>query len=103
LRGAVAANADYAMGRLFLARALLATGDLSGAEREARRGLELDAKGPFTPLGHYVLADVYSRQGRGEEAAREARLGKESEERGARAAAGGQAARKPVDEVDPDS
>ena len=100
LRGAVAANEEYAMGRLFLARALLATGDLAGAEREALRGLALDAKGPFTPLGHYVLADTYSRQGRNSEAAREAGLGKEAEARVARAAS---AARKPVDELDPDS
>ena len=66
LRSAVSANEDYAVGRLFLARALLAAGDLAGAEREANRGLALDSKGPFTPLGHYVLADVYNRQGRGE-------------------------------------
>ncbi|MDQ1346913.1 MAG: choline-sulfatase [Acidobacteriota bacterium] len=86
LRSAVAVNAEYAVGRFFLARALLATGDLAGAEREARRGLELDAQGPFTPLGHYVLADVYSRQGRGGEAAREAELGREAEARTARSA-----------------
>ena len=77
-----------------------ATGDLAGAEREALRGLALDAKGPFTPLGHYVLADTYSRQGRNSEAAREAGLGKEAEARVARAAS---AARKPVDDLDPDS
>ena len=86
LRGAVGVNEDYAVGRLFLARALLATGDLAGAEREARRGLELDADSPFVPLGHYVLADVYTRQGRGSDAAREASLGKEAEARSARAA-----------------
>ncbi len=74
-------NEDYAVGRFFLARALLATGDLAGAEREARRGLDLDAKGAFTPLAHYVLADVYSRQGRAGDAAREAELGREAEAR----------------------
>jgi len=84
LRSAVGANEDYAVGRLFLGRALLATGDLAGAEREARRGLELDADGPFAPLGHYVLADVYSRQGRGGDAVREAGLGKQAEARKAR-------------------
>lgn len=86
LRGAVAANEEYAMGRLFLARALLQTGDLAAAEREARRGLELDATGPFVPLGHYVLADIYSRQGRAADAAREAALGKEAEARAPRSA-----------------
>ncbi len=100
LRGAVAANEDYALGRLFLARALLATGDLAGAEREARRGLELDAKGPFSALGHYVLADVFSRQGRAADAAREAERGKAVEAQSARA---GRSADFPVDEVDPDS
>ncbi len=81
LSDAVSVNENYAVGRLFLGRALLATGDLAGAEREARRGLELDADGPFVPLGHYVLADVYSRQGRGGDAAREAELGKQAEAR----------------------
>lgn len=103
LRGAVAANEEYAVGRLFLARALLANGDLTGAEREALRGLALDSKGPFTPLGHYVLADVYSRQGRGGEAAREAALGKEAEARTARAAHSAGKAPQPLDEADPDS
>ena len=81
LRSAVRVNEEYAVGRLFLARALLATGDLAGAEREARRGLKLDSQGPFAPLGHYVLADVYSRQGRAGDAAREAELGREAEAR----------------------
>ena len=98
LRGAVAANEQYGVGRLFLARALLATGDLSGAEREARRGLELDAQGPFTPLGHYVLADVFSRQGRAAEAAREAALGKEAEARTARGAPAGGSLPPPEDD-----
>ena len=99
LQSAVAINGEYAMGRLFLARALLATGDLAGAEREARRGLEIDAQGPFAPLGHYVLADAYGRQGRAGDAAREAQLGKEAE---ARAAIVGNARAK-VAPADPDS
>jgi choline-sulfatase len=99
LESAVGVNENYAMGRLFLARALLANGDLAGAEREARRGLELDAEGAFAPLGHYVLADVYSRQGRGAEAAREAQLGREAEARGSRSAS----ARAEVETGDPDS
>ena len=100
LRSAVEVNGDYGVGRLFLARALLATGDLAGAEREARQGLALDSAGPFTPLGHYVLADVYSRQGRSGDAAREAELGKQAEARTARSAGTGS---KPVDAVDPNS
>jgi choline-sulfatase len=89
LRSAVGVNGDYSIGRLFLARALLAAGDLAGAEREAKRGLELDSKGPFSPLGHYLLADVYTRQGRGSDAAREAGLGKEAEARKVRTAQSG--------------
>ncbi|MEO8198658.1 MAG: sulfatase-like hydrolase/transferase [Thermoanaerobaculia bacterium] len=103
LRGAVAANEEYAVGRLFLARSLLANGDLAGAEREALRGLALDSKGPFTPLGHYVLADVYTRQGRGGDAAREAALGKDAEARTARVAHVAGKAPKPLEEAGPDS
>ncbi|MEO8275864.1 MAG: sulfatase-like hydrolase/transferase [Thermoanaerobaculia bacterium] len=87
LRKAVEVNADYAIGRLFLARALLATGDLAAAESEARRGLELDSASAFAPLGHYVLADVYRRERRNADAAREAALGKEAEARNARSRA----------------
>ncbi len=101
LRSAVGVNEEYAVGRLFLARALLATGDLAGAEREARRGLELDAKGPFTPLGHYVLADAYSRQGRASDAAREAELGREAEARTARSARSAPAAGSAGNAINP--
>jgi arylsulfatase A-like enzyme/Flp pilus assembly protein TadD len=55
---------DFAIGRLYLAKALLDVGDLPGAEREARAGLAQNPDRSMAPLGHYVLADVYSRQGR---------------------------------------
>ena len=55
---------DFAIGRLYLAKALLDQGDLPGAEREARAGLSGNPDRSMAPLGHYVLADVYSRQGR---------------------------------------
>jgi tetratricopeptide (TPR) repeat protein len=36
---------------------------LTEAERLARRGLEVDPSSDMAPLGYYVLADVYNRQG----------------------------------------
>jgi arylsulfatase A-like enzyme/Tfp pilus assembly protein PilF len=55
---------DFAVGRLYLAKALLDTGDLAGAERAAREGLQRGPDPKLAPLGHYVLADVFNRQGR---------------------------------------
>ena len=46
------------------------------AVRLARKGLELAPTSEYAPLGHYVLADVYNRQGRTLDAAREAGLGR---------------------------
>ena len=88
LLAAVAANERFAPGRFFLARAHLGEGDLEAAEREARKGLEVEPDGPFSALGHYVLADVYSRQRRELDAEREARLGRTAEARERRKAGG---------------
>jgi arylsulfatase A-like enzyme/predicted Zn-dependent protease len=85
-RAAVAAEPKFGLGRLMLARGLLGAGDLAGAEREAREGLRLDPRAPYAPLGHYLLADVYSRLGRAADAEREARAGRDLESRLARAA-----------------
>ncbi|HET7291943.1 MAG TPA: sulfatase-like hydrolase/transferase [Vicinamibacteria bacterium] len=73
---------DFAIGRLYLAKALLDAGDLEEAEREARAGLALRPETTLAPLGHFVLADVYNRQGRLNEARAEQAAG----ERLARAA-----------------
>ena len=62
-RKAIEAQPDWGVGRFFLARTLLESGDLAGAKAEALRGLDLDARSEFAALGHYVLADVYERQG----------------------------------------
>lgn len=59
---------DFAIGRLYLAKALLDLGNLAGAEREARAGLKQRPDPKLAPLGHYVLADVFNRQGRFEAA-----------------------------------
>jgi len=66
---------DFAIGRLYLAKALLDTGDLAGAEREARAGLAQRPDPTLAPLGHYVLADAFNRQGRHAEARREQAAG----------------------------
>jgi arylsulfatase A-like enzyme/Flp pilus assembly protein TadD len=70
-RKAVEAQADFGTGQLYLAKALLDAGDLSGAERWARSGLTQNPDPRMAPLGHYVLADVYNRQGRAPDADRE--------------------------------
>jgi choline-sulfatase len=62
---------EFGTGQLYLAKALLDRGDLSGAERWARKGLTASPDPKIAPLGHYVLADIYNRQGREADAARE--------------------------------
>jgi tetratricopeptide (TPR) repeat protein len=47
----------------FLAREQLGAGRLDEAADLARRGLQADPSSEVAPLGHYVLADVYNRQG----------------------------------------
>jgi arylsulfatase A-like enzyme/predicted Zn-dependent protease len=61
----------FGTGHLYLAQALLETGDLDGAEQWARSGLQNHPEPRLAPLGHYVLADVYEQQGRMAEAKRE--------------------------------
>lgn len=70
-RDALAAKPDFGAGHLYLAKALLDAGDLRGARDEAKQGLESDPGTKLEPLGHYILADVYNRMGRGAESARE--------------------------------
>jgi tetratricopeptide (TPR) repeat protein len=78
---AVKANPQFGTGHLYLAKALLDASDLAGAERAALEGLRWDPDSTVAPLGHYVLADVYSRQGRADAAAREAAKGRQLEAR----------------------
>lgn len=47
----------------FLAREQLSAGSLDAAADLARRGLAAEPGSEVAPLGHYVLADVYTRQG----------------------------------------
>jgi arylsulfatase A-like enzyme/Tfp pilus assembly protein PilF len=65
LRKAVELNPSFAKGCIFLANALQKQGQsLSEAITLAKRGLELEPESDFSPLGHFVLADIYSRLGR---------------------------------------
>lgn len=70
-RQAVEANPEFATGHLYLAKALLDAGDLPGAQAAAHEGLKAGPERKMAPLGHYVLADVYTRLGRPRDAARE--------------------------------
>jgi len=71
-RRVVELQPDFGTGHLYLAKALLDSGDLAGAAEWARKGLSSKPDPRIAPLGHYVLADVYNRQGREAEARRAA-------------------------------
>jgi tetratricopeptide (TPR) repeat protein len=75
-RKAIEMNPAFAEGHLFLAKVYLDLDqNLDEAVRLARKGIELDPHGEYAPLGHYVIADVFARQGRRNEAAQEAARG----------------------------
>ncbi len=71
LREATEKAPEFGATFFFLAREALGAGDLEAAESTARKGLEVDSASDVAPLGHYVLADVYTRRGRAQDAARE--------------------------------
>ena len=72
---AVALSPTFGTGHLFLAKARFDAGDFAGAEQSARTGLAASPDAAIAPLGHFVLADLYARQGRDAEARREAAAG----------------------------
>lgn len=78
-RAAVEKNPGFGTGFLYLAKALLDVDDLTAAEQAAKKGLDSKPDAGMVPLGHYVLADVYSRLGREADAAREIAAGKRAE------------------------
>lgn len=92
-RTALEMNPRFAEGYFYLAKFCLDAGRLEEAAFNARKGLEIGPASEFAPLGHYVLADVFSRRGRHADAAREAAAGKALEGRGK----GKAASRKPQD------
>jgi len=75
-KAAVESNPDFAEGHLFLSKLYLDLGELAEAVRVARRGIELKPETEFAPLGHFVMADAYAREGRAADAAREAAEGR---------------------------
>ena len=75
LRHAVELQPGFGTGHLYLAKALLDAGDLDAAGDAARTGLEHHPEPTIAALGHFVLADIASRQGRHGEAEREAAAG----------------------------
>lgn len=81
-RKALEINPRFAEGFFYLAKFCLDAGRLEEAAYNARKGLEAGPRSEFAPLGHYVLADVFSRQGKHADAAREAAAGKALEGRG---------------------
>jgi arylsulfatase A-like enzyme/Tfp pilus assembly protein PilF len=77
LKQAVDLNPDFAEGRLFLAKAYLDGGSRYPEAIElARKALALGPRRDLLPLAHFVLADLYNRVGRPQDAAREAGLGR---------------------------
>jgi len=82
-RRTVELQPDFGTGQLYLAKALLDAGDLAGAAEWARKGLASHPDPRMAPLGHYVLADVFNRQGR-EAEARRATAAAERLQRGSR-------------------
>jgi choline-sulfatase len=71
-RQTVAVTPEFGTGHLYLAKTLLDMGDLEGAERAAREGLQRKPDPEIAPLGHFVLADVFNRRGNPREARLEA-------------------------------
>src|SRR5262249_2203754 len=77
LKQSIKSNPRFAEGHIFLAKAYLDSGkNLDEAVTLAHKGLELHPSPEIAPLGHYVLADLFSRAGRTADSQREAALGK---------------------------
>ena len=72
LRACVEKAPEFGACYWYLAREELAAGRLDQAADLARRGLEAQPRSDVAPLGHYVLADVYSRKGKATQAREEA-------------------------------
>ena len=72
LEQSVQQNTDFAAGKIFLAKAYLDGGvNFAKAVELARQGLAAKPTPDIAELAHYVLADLYNRLGRPQDAARE--------------------------------
>lgn len=82
LRQSIRSNPRFGEGYIFLAKAYLDAGRNFGEAVDlARKGLEYAPTSEYAPLAHYVLADLYNRQGRAQEAGRQVALGRALEGR----------------------
>jgi Tfp pilus assembly protein PilF len=87
LKQSIEGNAAFAEGHIFLAKAYLDNQtNLDEAVKLAQKGIELKPDPEVAPLGHYILADLYNRQGRRAAAAEEVAKGRALEARGRRGA-----------------
>jgi len=70
-RSCLTKSEDYAPAHIFLAKAIMdAGGDLDEAETLTLKGLSLGPDSATEILGHFVLADIYSRLGQSEKSGR---------------------------------
>jgi arylsulfatase A-like enzyme/Tfp pilus assembly protein PilF len=81
LRASTEKAPDFGPAYFFLAREEMNAGRLDIARDLAERGLKVDNISEVAPLGHYVLADIYSREGKPKQAEEEAAKGKALESR----------------------
>jgi arylsulfatase A-like enzyme/Tfp pilus assembly protein PilF len=70
---AIELNDKFAIGHLYLAKFYLDAGELDRAQELAMKGIDLGPEKSMAPFGHFILADVYNRQGRLSDAERELR------------------------------
>jgi arylsulfatase A-like enzyme/Tfp pilus assembly protein PilF len=70
---AIEVNDKFAIGHLYLAKFYLDAGELDKAQELATKGIDLGPDPSMAPFGHFILADVYNRQGRFADAERELR------------------------------
>jgi arylsulfatase A-like enzyme/Tfp pilus assembly protein PilF len=86
-RKAIEINPSFAEGYFYLSKLFLDQGrSFDEAIALAKKGLEVGPASPYAPMGHYLLADLYNRAGRQNEADAQLKLGRELERRlGARA------------------
>ena len=72
LEQSIEINPEFAIGHFFLAKSLVDRNEqLDRAMELARTGLKLDPGSDMAPMGHYLLADIYTRLGQPAEAQRE--------------------------------
>lgn len=64
-------NERFAIGHLYLSKYYLDVGDLERSMELAQKGIALDPEPSMAPFGHFILADIYNRQGRQQDAERE--------------------------------